>query len=257
MQLRYSFRRDPSAAQISELTRLSGFARVVYNDALALRRKTFQRGLPQISSADLQRQVLTLAKRSPERAFLADVGVDPLIQAVRDLESAYGNFFASLAGSRKGRRMAEPRFKSRKDRTRSVRFTRHGFKLRKNERLYLAKIGEVRVRWSRELPSDPSSVTVVRDAAGRYHASFVIESDPRSDAMRFIDEPELADAATSIDLGLNHFAVLSKARRSRHRGFCVGRNAASRKPRGHRPVNRPGRIIAPRPRRKSRGSTRE
>jgi putative transposase len=43
-----------------------------------------------------------------------------------------------------------------------------------NGKLRLPKIGDVPVRWSRPLPSEPSSVTVIKDAAGRYFASFVI-----------------------------------------------------------------------------------
>ena len=46
-----------------------------------------------------------------------------------------------------------------------------------NGRLRLPKIGDVQVRWSRTLPSDPSVVTVIRDAAGRYFASFVVQTD--------------------------------------------------------------------------------
>jgi putative transposase len=67
-------------------------------------------------------------------------------------------------------------------------------------RLRLPKTGDVKVRWSRELPSAPSSVTVIRDAAGRFFASFVIETEP---------EP-LPETGTEcgIDLGLGHFAVL-------------------------------------------------
>ena len=57
------------------------------------------------------------------------------------------------------------------------------------------------VRWSRDLPSEPSSVTVIMDAAGRYFASFVVEADP--------DPLPEVDAAVGIDLGLTHFAVLS------------------------------------------------
>lgn len=48
----------------------------------------------------------------------------------------------------------------------------------------LSKIGEVRVKWSRALPATPSSVTVLQDAAGRYFASFVIDTDPATDAAR-------------------------------------------------------------------------
>jgi len=68
-------------------------------------------------------------------------------------------------------------------------------------RLRLPKIGDVEVRWSRVLPSEASSVTVIRDAAGRYFASFVVQSQ---------DEPSpRAVAEVGIDLGLTHFAVLS------------------------------------------------
>jgi len=61
------------------------------------------------------------------------------------------------------------------------------------------------VRWSRPLPSEPSSVTVVRDSAGRYFASFVVQADPGT-------TPE-AEQVVGIDLGLTHFAVLSDGRK--------------------------------------------
>ncbi|MDV8070953.1 transposase [Rhodococcus sp. IEGM 1366] len=60
------------------------------------------------------------------------------------------------------------------------------------------------MRWSRELPAEPSSVTVIKDASGRYFASFVVavESGPL---------PEL-DIEVGIDLGLTTFAVMSNGR---------------------------------------------
>jgi putative transposase len=72
-------------------------------------------------------------------------------------------------------------------------------------RLRLPKIGDVPVRWSRPLPSVPSSVTVIRDAAGRYFASFVVEAGPRM--------LPAAEPVIGIDLGLTHFAVLSDGRK--------------------------------------------
>jgi len=66
-------------------------------------------------------------------------------------------------------------------------------------------IGDVEVRWSRDLPADPASVTVIKDAAGRYFASFVVQADPAADAARF---PASA-AEVGVDLGLTWFAVLS------------------------------------------------
>ena len=74
--------------------------------------------------------------------------------------------------------MGHPRFKSRKDTRQSFRLTRNGFSVRPSGRLYLAKVGDVKVRWSRALPSPPSSVTIIREPDGHYYASFVVEVAP-------------------------------------------------------------------------------
>ena len=62
-----------------------------------------------------------------------------------------------------------------KDHRQSFRLTRNGFSLRPNGRLFLAKVGEVVVRWSRELPSMPSSATIIREPDGHFYASFVVD----------------------------------------------------------------------------------
>jgi putative transposase len=59
----------------------------------------------------------------------------------------------------------------------------------------------VRVRWSRELPSAPSSVTVIREPDGRYYASFVVDRDPTP-------LPPVSRTA-GIDLGLVSFATVA------------------------------------------------
>ncbi|WP_131732643.1 RNA-guided endonuclease InsQ/TnpB family protein [Actinomadura formosensis] len=205
MQLRYNFRLDPTPGQRMALARAFGCARTVFNDGLRIRREAHAAGLPHIRDTDLQKQVITTAKRTPERAWLAEVSSVVLVQALADLHTAYRNFFASLSGERKGRNVAPPRFRSRKDNRQTIRLTRNGFRLRPDGRLNIARIGDVRVRWSRGLPSDPSSVTIVKDAAGRYFASFVVQTS---------DEP-LPDTTgeVGIDLGLTHFAVLSDGRK--------------------------------------------
>ncbi|MFJ9847640.1 RNA-guided endonuclease InsQ/TnpB family protein [Kitasatospora sp. NPDC101155] len=146
----------------------------MYNDALAARKDARKGGLPYPKSADLQKLVITAAKKTAGRAWLSSVGVDPLIQSLRDLDTACRNFFDSVSGKRAGRPVGLPRFKSKRDNRQSLRFTRNGFRTRGNGKLNLAKIGDVRVKWSRALPTDPSSVTIVLDPAGRYHASFVV-----------------------------------------------------------------------------------
>jgi putative transposase len=206
VQLRYNFRLYPTPGQRQALAKAFGCARVVFNDGLRIRQQAHEAGLPWIPDAELQRRVITEAKKTPERAWLAEVSAVVLQQAVADLNTAHRNFFASVTGKRKGPKVAPPRFRSRKDRRQAIRFTRNArFRVTPGGKLRLPKIGDVRVRWSRNLPAEPSSVTVVKDAAGRYFASFVVEVDPEP-------LPE-TDAEVGIDLGLTHFAVLSDGQR--------------------------------------------
>src|SRR5699024_6579740 len=100
--------------------------------------------------------------------WLSEVASVALVQACQDARAAYRNWFDSMSGTRRGRRVGRPRFRSRKDNRQTIRLTRNGFSLTSNGRLYAAKIGELNVRWSRDLPSAPSSVTLIKDAAGRY-----------------------------------------------------------------------------------------
>jgi transposase len=176
VQLRYNYRLYPGPGQRQALARAFGCARVVFNDALRARQEAHAAGLPYITDRELSAR-LTAAKASPERAWLGEVSSVVLQQALADLNAAYRNFFASVAGKRKGPRVAAPRFRSRKDRRQAVRFTANArFSVRAGGKLRLPKIGDVPVRWSRDLPSEPSSVTVIMDAGGRYFASFVVQA---------------------------------------------------------------------------------
>ncbi|MFD3843644.1 RNA-guided endonuclease InsQ/TnpB family protein [Streptomyces sp. NPDC058642] len=156
MQLRYSFRLQPTPAQQAMLARTFGCARVVFNDALALRRSVFAAKEPWIGASDLSKAVITQGKRRAERSWLGEVSAVVLQQSLRDLESAYQAFFASRAGTRKGPKVGPPSFKSRKDNRQTVRFTANArWKITAKGLLSLPKIGEVPVRWSRPLPTTP------------------------------------------------------------------------------------------------------
>jgi len=202
VQLRYNYRVYPTSGQCEALARAFGCARVVFNDGLRARQQARKNGEPYVSDGDLSKRVITEAKRTPERAWLGEVSAVVLQQALADPNVACRNFFTSLSGKRRGRQVAPPRFRSRKDNRQAIRFTANArFKVLGNGRLRLPKIGDLRVVWSRQLPAEPSSVTIVMDAAGRYYASFVVQA---------VDEPlPLAEPEVGIDLGLTHFAVLS------------------------------------------------
>ncbi|MFD9688198.1 RNA-guided endonuclease InsQ/TnpB family protein [Kitasatospora sp. NPDC001309] len=232
MHLRYSYRIYPTKGQRQSLARTFGCARVVYNDALALRKAAWKADGSRIPTGALAKSVITEAKRTDARSWLGSVSVDALQSSLRDLDTAYRNFFDSVSGRRAGRPVGLPVFKSKRDARQSLRFSRNGFRLRGNGKLNLAKIGDVRVKWSRALPADPSSVTVVLDAAGRYHASFVVDVEPEH-------LPEV-DAEVGIDLGLTTYAVLSDGSvidnprflRKAERKLKAAQRALSRKAKG-------------------------
>ena len=193
MKVRYQFRFYPTDQQSQGLARLFGCVRVVWNDAL-----TICRSAEKLPSYNQLSSFLTQSKQTEERVWLTEVSAVPLQQSVRNLNIAYQNFFNSINGKRKGKKIKPPRFKSRKSRQ-SATFIHAGFSL-KGDKVYLAKIGYLKVVWSRPLPSEPSSVTVIKDAAGRYFLSFVVEINPE----------KLPDKGNSvgIDLGIIDFATL-------------------------------------------------
>ncbi len=48
------------------------------------------------------------------------------------------------------------------------------------DKIYLPKVGKTKIIWSRLLPNPPSSVTIIKDSAGRYFASFIVDINPDS-----------------------------------------------------------------------------
>lgn len=200
MKARYQYRFYPTDQQRQDLARLFGCVRVVWNDALAICKRSEKKP----SSGDLQKLVITQAKKTEERAWLSEVSNIPLQQSVADLETAFKNFFDSCKGKRKGRKVGYPKFKKRTN-SQSARFRIGGFSLKGNG-VYLAKIGIVNPVWSRGLPSDPSSVTVIKDCANRYFLSFVVEINP------IISEAK--HMSIGIDLGIKTFAVMSNGEKA-------------------------------------------
>jgi putative transposase len=200
MKARYKYRFYPTKQQQQKLAHLFGCVRVVYNNALASTKASGKySGYNQLSKA------LTLNKKNEDRKWLKDVASIPLQQALRHLDKAYKNFFSSCKGQRKGKKMNPPRFK-KKTNAQSATFTRNGFSI-SGDSVHLLKIGNLKPIWSRELPSKPSSLTVIKDAANRYFLSFVVEVE--SEAV------EAKNQSIGIDLGIKPFASMSNGEKAK------------------------------------------
>jgi putative transposase len=195
MKARYQYRIYPTQKQRKDLARVFGCVRVVWNDALALCKQSEK--LP--SNTDIQKICITQAKKTEQREWLSEVSNIPLQQSIADLGVAFKNFFASRSGKRKSMKIKPPKFK-KKDNHQTARFRKGGFSIKKGK-VYLAKIGNLETVWSRPLPAIPSSVTVIKDRAGRYFLSFVVEIQPEIKSAK--------NESVGIDLGIKTFAVLS------------------------------------------------
>jgi putative transposase len=204
---RFRYRAYPTAEQELMLSNLFGCTRVAFNDFIFARETAYAAGEKTPTYPELSR-ALTASKLTPERAWLAAVPAVALQQATRDADAAYKAFFSSIDGTRKGRRMGAPRFRRRKDNRQTARFPESSSKIALRRvsgtraKLTLTGVpGELVLAWSRDLPSKPSSVTVIREADGRHYVSFVIDR-PKPDPM------PANGRVVGIDLGLSTLATI-------------------------------------------------
>lgn len=197
MKARYQYRIYPKNHQLTPLAKAFGSSRVVWNDAWWLYKSAERNNLARPKK--VSSLVITKAKKTKEREWLTEVSSVVLQQSLRDLETAWSNYFSSRKGIRKGKEVGKPKPKKKHSRQ-AIRFANNAFSVH-SQSVYLAKIGHVKVVFSRPLPNRPSSVTIIKDTTGRYFASFVVEV-PEQIASQ-------TDKSCGIDLGLTHFCILS------------------------------------------------
>lgn len=194
MEQRWTYRCYPTPEQEQILARTFGCVRYVYNWGLAARSQAFKDG--QRMTYAQSDAALTILKRQPETVWLNEVHSVPMQQALRDLQTAYSNFFA--------KRASYPSFK-RRDGRQSARYTKSGFKLTDGRRLQIGKLGVLRLRWDSNLPSEPTTVTIIREATGRYYVSFVVRVE--------VAALPMTGQHVGIDFGTRRLATLSTGER--------------------------------------------
>ncbi|GAA1546295.1 RNA-guided endonuclease TnpB family protein [Actinomadura kijaniata] len=190
----FKYRFYPTDEQAVELSRTFGCVRLVYNKALEERTRAWYGQQRRISYAQSS-AALTQWKKSEELAFLNEVSSVLLQQALRHLQAAFASFFA--------KRAKYPRYKSKKKARASAEYTRSAFTWR-DGKLTLAKMAEpLDIRWSRPLPqgTEPSTVTVSRDSAGRWFVSMLVQDT--------IAPAPATGTAVGLDAGVTALVTLS------------------------------------------------
>jgi putative transposase len=190
----YRYRFYSSPEQAAELSRTFGCVRLAWNKALDARTSAWYQRREHVSYVQSS-AMLTQWKAGDDLAFLNEVSCVPLQQALRHLQGAFASFWEKRSGY--------PRFKSRKQFRASAEYTRSAFRWRDGE-LTLAKMSEpLDIRWSRPLPegAEPSTVTVSRDPAGRWHVSLLCECP--------VEALPPLETAVGIDAGITSLLTLS------------------------------------------------
>ena len=190
----YKYRFYPTPEQAAQLERIFGCVRLVYN--LALEARTSAWFLRQERTTYVQTSaMLTEWKRTEDLAFLNEVPCVPLQQTLRHLQTAFVRFWET--------KNRYPKFKSRKKSRAAAEYTRAGFRYR-NGQVWLAKMSEpLAIAWSRSLPegAEPSTVTVSRDAAGRWFVALRCQCP--------IEQHPVSSSVVGIDAGITSLVTLS------------------------------------------------
>ena len=187
----YKFRFYPDQQQEKLLSQTFGCVRFVYNSILRYRTDAYAQIQEKIGYTAANAK-LTAMKKRMDFAFLNAVSSVPLQQCLRNQQTAFKNFFEGRA--------KYPTFKSKKHRQ-SAEFTYSAFTF-KNGELKLAKCDKpLDICWSRTLPSNPTTVTVSKDHAGRYFVSCLCEFEPTL--------LPITDKKVGIDVGIKDLFVTS------------------------------------------------
>ncbi|NTU84937.1 MAG: transposase [Chloroflexales bacterium] len=194
----YRYRLLPTSEQEAVFVRWAGARRWTYNHFLTRRIAHYKETGKSLGYNALARE-LTVLKQEPETAWLRECNAQSLQQALRDLDTAFGNFF--------GKRAKFPRFRSKKR-------DRPTFRLPAEVRvegtyLYVPKIGFVRLVLHRPVEGVVKSATFTQDATGAWYVSLVVHFELPDVAPR----PPRPEHTVGVDLGLKDLAVLSDGTR--------------------------------------------
>jgi len=196
----FRYRLDPTAEQTALFRQFAGVCRLVYNLALEQRRDWWRHFERQTGSRlNYAAQCRELTALRAEYDWIAAVSQTCQQQALRDLDRAFGNFFAGRAG------FPSPRRKGMND---AFRFQGREVEVRRLSAKWsaarLPKIGWVRFRDTRPMHGTLKNVTITLDALG-WHVSFTREIEH--------DAPVNICPSVGIDRGVANTLALSTGER--------------------------------------------
>ena len=194
----------PNATQATQINRLLGCYRVVYNQCLARKIKSYEENKVSENRNTLSHFIHHELLKDDNFVWLREQNTKVLKQALIDMLNAYKNFFERHTGY--------PKFKSKKDKKQSCRFELGSISKKNiytNYKLSLANIKNVKFRCSKKYAeylqkhkANIRQATLIKLPCGEYYLSILIDGD-------LTHKVKESHHIIGIDLGIKDFVVTS------------------------------------------------
>lgn len=192
----FRYRVYPSKIQETAITEQLEICRELYNKILELRKDSWENEHKSISMYETQSYITQWKNTTwPE---LRRVYSQVLQEVATTVDLAFANFFRRV---RNGEEPGYPRFKGY-GRLKSLIYKQAGFKLTTNNRLYLSKIGYVKIVQHRPIEGVVKRLIIKKTQTGKYYASFVVETVG-------VERLQPINKVVGIDLGVTEFITSS------------------------------------------------
>jgi putative transposase len=223
----YRFALDPTRDQDSALRSHCGAARVAYNWAVARvlavwgqRAAEESYGIPEEQRTPWRtwnlfamRKEFNEAKHADPRFadWWAQNSKEAYNTGLANAASAFDNYAASKRGTRVGRAMGVPRFKSKRSAALSCKFATGAIRVEADrQHVTLPRLGAIKTfestrKLERRIANGTARIlsATISHARGRWFVSFQVEVE------RAATTPAGPDAAVGVDLGIKHLAVIA------------------------------------------------
>lgn len=193
----YKFRIYPNKTQQKAFYREFAASKTVYNYFLNRKIEVYKTTGKSYTYYDCNKE-LTLFKQKEEYKWIAETSSAMLQETLRDLETAYKNFFREFKkGNKKQGFPKEKKFKG------SVRYSNVASKYdHEKHKIFIAKIGRIKVIDYTYAFGKLMNVTVSKSKDGKWYASICVEQD--------VPEPKNNnEKQVGIDVGLIDFIATS------------------------------------------------
>jgi putative transposase len=166
----YEYRIFPTPQQETQFNKTIGLCRLYWNVMLA------EKNLDHSKPIEGYKQVFT--KYKPEALqWISEVDSTPLAQMWNDMKVAFNSFFASCKGTRKGKFVSAPKFKSKKNSRNSFRYsTAENVRFKDGKLFITRRLGLIDGAFHCQFcEGKVKQTTIKRTATGKWFVKIVVE----------------------------------------------------------------------------------